>query len=83
MINGPIILTVVFIALYAAFLVWYGGRAKPLSKEEVDTLLAEMQKRAGKKVQTEEEAPILEDPQGERGSLWKAHFNASGSRLSV
>jgi len=61
MINGPIILAIVFIALYAAFLVWYGGRAEPLSREEVDTLLAEMQKRAGKKVQTEEEAPILRE----------------------
>ena len=61
MINGPIILIIVFVALYIAFLVWYGGKTKPLSGAEVNNLLAEMQKRAGKQAQTEEEAPILKE----------------------
>ena len=59
MSTATILLGIIFVALYAAFLVWYGGQDKPLSAREVDTLLTEMQKRAGKQVQTEEEAPLL------------------------
>ncbi len=36
MTTGTIILTAVFVALYAAFLVWYGGRGKPLSQAELN-----------------------------------------------
>jgi hypothetical protein len=49
---------VIFILLNAAFLFWYGGRAKPLTDEEVNSLLTEMQKRAGKPLQVEE-PPII------------------------
>jgi hypothetical protein len=59
MSTGTILLGIIFCALYALFLIWYGGRGKPLSAEEVDKLLSEMQKRAGKPVQTDEEPPIL------------------------
>jgi len=55
-----IILPVIFILLYIAFLFWYGGRGKPLSQAEVDALLLEMQRRAGKQVQVEAESPILQ-----------------------
>lgn len=48
---GPIIVVVVFILIYAAFLGWYGGRGKPLSPAEVEALIAEMQERAGKEEQ--------------------------------
>ena len=34
---------------YGAFLFWYGGRSKPLSESETETLLAEIKQRAGKK----------------------------------
>jgi hypothetical protein len=55
-----IILSAIFILLYITFLFWYGGRGKPLSKAEVDAQLHEMQQRAGKHEQVEEESPILQ-----------------------
>jgi hypothetical protein len=55
------ILLAIFILLYIAFLVWYGGKGKPLSGQEVDSLVADMQRRAGKPVQSAEEAPILKE----------------------
>ena len=42
MTTGSILVAVVFAALYVAFLVWYGGKGKPLSRAEVDALLAEI-----------------------------------------
>jgi hypothetical protein len=48
MLVETIILAAVFFALYAVFLVWYGGRGKPLSQAEVDALLLEMKRRVGK-----------------------------------
>ena len=60
MISGAILVAVAFVALYVAFLVWYGGRGKPLSDAEVDALLAEMRKRAGKQGQAGGESPILQ-----------------------
>ena len=42
MTTGSILVAVVFAALYVAFLVWYGGKGKPLSHAEVDALLAEI-----------------------------------------
>ena len=59
MLTGPLILGIVFVLLYVAFLFWFGGKSRPLSQAEVDALLAEMQRRAGKKAQTEESSPIL------------------------
>jgi hypothetical protein len=56
-----LVLAVVFVLLYGAFLAWYGGKGKPLSGQEVDSLLAEMQRQAGKPVQSDEEAPILKE----------------------
>jgi hypothetical protein len=50
---------VVFAFLYLAFLSWYGGKGKPLTVVEVDALLAEIIKRAGKP-NSEEESPILD-----------------------
>lgn len=60
MTTGTFILMAVFVCLYAAFLVWYGGRGKPLSQAEVNHLLLEMQQRSGKSAQSEE-APILQE----------------------
>jgi hypothetical protein len=59
MSTVPIILSIAFFLLYVAFLVWYGGRGKPLSDAEVNALLAEMQQRAGKQGQVEA-SPILQ-----------------------
>jgi hypothetical protein len=33
-------------ALYVAFLLWYGGRGKPMSREEIEQLLAPLRARA-------------------------------------
>jgi hypothetical protein len=59
MLTGTSILTIGFLLLYVAFLLWYGGRGRPLSDAEVDALLAEMQIRAGKQGQADGESPIL------------------------
>jgi hypothetical protein len=58
--TTPIVLSIVFVLLYAAFLFWYGGRGKPLSHAEVEELLGEMKKRAGKQ-DSKEESPILQE----------------------
>jgi hypothetical protein len=44
--------------LCAAFLVWYGGRSRPLTGPEVESLLDEMKRQAGKETQTKD-TPIL------------------------
>ena len=49
----------IFFLLYLAFLFWYGGRSKPLSQTEVESLLTEIKRRAGKQGQ-EDESPILQ-----------------------
>jgi len=54
-----IFIPTVFTLLYLAFLFWYGGKGKPLTAVEVDALLAEIKKRAGKQ-DSEEESPILQ-----------------------
>ncbi len=61
MLTEPSILIAIFVALYLAFLAWYGGKCKPLSQAEVETLLLEMQRRAGKLGQNDEESPILQE----------------------
>jgi len=50
---------IAFILIYTAFLIWYGGKGKPLSTTEVESLLAEMQKRAGKPQGTGSETSLL------------------------
>jgi hypothetical protein len=44
--------------LYLLFLLWYGGRGRPLTQAEVESLLAEMKRRTGKESQAEE-SPLL------------------------
>lgn len=56
-----IILAAVFVILYGAFLVWYGGRGKPLSQAEVDAYISEIQKRAGKQGLSEAEMPMMKE----------------------
>jgi len=34
-------------ALYAVFLVWYGGSGRPLTREEIDSYLAALRRNAG------------------------------------
>ena len=46
-----IVLLIVFVVLYLAFLFWYGGRGKPLTQTEVESLLAEIKRRGGKQSQ--------------------------------
>ena len=54
-----IITAIIFVLLYIAFLFWYGGKGKPLTAVEVEALLAEIKKRAGKQ-DAEEESHILQ-----------------------
>lgn len=54
-----IIVAFFFVLLYLAFLFWYGGKGKPLTAAEVDTLLAEIKQRAGKQGAIDEDLPIL------------------------
>ena len=56
-----IILTAVFVVLYSAFLIWYGGRGKPLSQDEVDACLTEIQRKAGKQGLSEAELPMMKE----------------------
>jgi len=58
MTTGLFILIAVFGALYAIFLVWYGGKGKPMSPEEVEDRLADMLARAGKGAEV---SPILDN----------------------
>lgn len=48
------------VGVYAAFWLWYGGRGKPLSAAEIDALLLEIQRRAGKAGQPEADLPLLQ-----------------------
>ncbi len=48
------------LAAYAAFLLWYGGRGKPLTAAEIEALLSEMRKRAGRSPQAEEPSILRE-----------------------
>ena len=57
--SGLFIPIVVFILTYTAFLIWYGGKGKPLSTAEAESLLAEMLKQAGKTQGTGSESPLL------------------------
>lgn len=54
MLSIHLVLTV----LYIIFLFWYGGRGKPLTQAEVESLLAEMKRRVGKEYQSDE-SPLL------------------------
>ncbi len=48
MSNSALVLGLLFLGLYAAFWLWYGGRGRPLTAAEVEARLAEIQRRAGK-----------------------------------
>ena len=45
-LNAHTVLAAVLAAAYLLFLVWYGGRGKPLTPEETEGLLAQMKQRA-------------------------------------
>jgi hypothetical protein len=51
---------IALIALSAVFLVWHSGRGQPFSPWEVESLLNEMKRRAGKPAD-EAEASILQE----------------------
>jgi hypothetical protein len=57
--DASIVLLIVFVMLYLAFLFWYGGISKPLSQAEVESMLAEIKRRGGKQSQ-EGEPPLLQ-----------------------
>ncbi len=61
MLAEPLILFVVIVLLYAAFLLWYGGKSRPLSEDEVDTLVARIWRSAGKQGLPEEEPALLRE----------------------
>ncbi len=50
---------VILAVLYIVFLFWYGGRGKPLTPAEVESLLAEIKRRGGKQSQ-EGEPPLFQ-----------------------
>jgi hypothetical protein len=45
-LNGPRFLTVALAALYALFLLWYGGKTTPLTPDEVDALMTAIERNA-------------------------------------
>ena len=45
--NGPRILALVLVVLYAGFLSWYGGNGTPLTPEETERYLAAVKTKAG------------------------------------
>jgi hypothetical protein len=57
MSDALIVLLIIFVMLYLAFLFWYGGRSKPLTEAEIESLLAEIKRRGGK--QSQEGKPLL------------------------
>jgi hypothetical protein len=59
MSDASIVLLIVFVMLYLAFLFWYGGRSKPLTPAEVESLLAEIKRRGGKQ-SPEGELPLFQ-----------------------
>ncbi len=61
MIMEPLVLCLLAVLLYAAFLLWYGGRSKPLSEDEVKCFLAELQQRAAKQGRAEEVERVLQE----------------------
>lgn len=44
--TGSILIWSLLAALYVAFLLWYGGRGKPLTREEIEGFLAPLRERA-------------------------------------
>ncbi len=54
--TAQVVILTISASLYALFLLWYGGRGKPLSPEEIDARLTETQKRSGQ----ETTSPLLE-----------------------
>lgn len=44
--KGPRILVATFVAIYLAFIAWYGGHGTPLASGEADALLAQIHARA-------------------------------------
>lgn len=58
MLSNTSIFIAIPIVLYLLFLFWYGGRGKPLTQPEVESLLTEMKRRAGKDPRADE-SPYL------------------------
>ena len=46
MTGSTLMVVLPLVALYVAFLAWYGGRGKPLTRDEIETLLAPLRARA-------------------------------------
>ena len=46
MSTSTLIVILPLAALYVAFLLWYGGRGKPMSRDEIERLLAPLRERA-------------------------------------
>lgn len=51
LINGPIILSGIFIFIYAVFFFWYGGSSKPLTLSEAESYITAIKKAQGKQGQ--------------------------------
>jgi len=57
--NIQILPLIALAILYIIFLVWYGGRGRPLTQAEVDSWLTEIKRRAGNPAQAGE-SPLLD-----------------------
>jgi hypothetical protein len=45
MLSSAMMVVLPLVALYAVFLLWYGGRGKPMRRDEIDRLLAPLRER--------------------------------------
>jgi hypothetical protein len=57
---GSIRIIVGFASLYGVFLLWYGGRGRPLSQKEVQAFLEEMRSKARNQEKRESEFTLLD-----------------------
>jgi len=53
--KRPLIITCIMAVLYILFLFWYGGSSSPVTQNEIDLMIAKIQKSAGKEGQPERE----------------------------
>jgi hypothetical protein len=56
---STMVIVAVLAVLYLTFLLWYGGRGKPLAPDEVEDLLRQMRRRAGRDDSTEQAEPAM------------------------
>ena len=56
---STMVIVAVLAVLYLTFLLWYGGRGRPLAPDEVEDLLRQVRRRAGRDDSTEQAEPAM------------------------